>query len=302
MDISDKEPIKTYTRRSRVYVLIAMIVFIIGYYSLISAPIGSNPTTIHISPKESLHAISNDLKDKNIIRSKTLLQLLAELFKSDRQIPWGDYYFNKNSPLFKVAWDLAHGMHNVNPIKITIREGLTNGEISDLLSKNIAGFNKEEFDKNAAAKQGYLFPDTYFFFSLSTTDEIISVLSDNFDKQTAKLRQDVLNSKHSLNDIITMASILEHEASSESDMKIISGILWKRLSLGMPLQVDAAPITYKILGLPSEPIANPGLMSISASLYPVDSPYLYYLYDKNGMIHFAKTFQEHKINIAKYLK
>jgi UPF0755 protein len=303
MDTQDNEStIKTYTRKNRVYVLIAMMAFLIGYYFLISAPFSSRQITIHISSKESLHSISDNLKSKNIINSKTLLLLLVELFKSDKQIPSGDYYFNKNSSILKIAWNLAYGIHNINPIKITIREGLINKEISDLLSANISNFNKEEFDKNAALKQGYLFPDTYFFFPLSTADEIIAVLSEAFNKQIAKLHQDILNSKHSLNEIITMASILEHEAKGETDIKIISGILWKRLSIGMPMQVDSAPITYKQLGLPSAPIANPGLISISASLHPIDSPYLYYLHDKNGMIHFAKTLKDHNINIAKYLK
>ena len=70
----------------------------------------------------------------------------------------------------------------------------------------------------------------------------------------------------------------------------------------MPLQVDSAPLTYKVKGLPVGPICNPGMESIKASIHPIASNYLYYLHDQDGMIHYAKTFAEHKINKLKYLK
>ena len=70
----------------------------------------------------------------------------------------------------------------------------------------------------------------------------------------------------------------------------------------MSLQADAAPETYKTRGLPKLPIGNPGLLAIKAAIYPQSSPYLYYLHDKNGDIHYAKSFAEHQRNIAKYLK
>jgi UPF0755 protein len=101
-----------------------------------------------------------------------------------------------------------------------------------------------------------------------------------------------------------MASLLEKEAQTIEDKKIISGILWKRLSADMLLQVDASLDydTYSYKGLPLAPICNPGIDSIQASLNPVDSPYWYYLSDKNSNIHYSKTFEEHKINKAKYLR
>ena len=302
MDISNQELQQTYTRKNRVYVLIAICVGIIFCYFLLSGPFNESAITIHVSSKEPLSAVSTKLKNKNVIRSTAILELFVMLFKNDKQILVGDYYFKQNSSVISIAWDLAHGIHNVNPIKITLREGLTNNQISDILAQNILDFNVVEFNKNVIDKQGYLFPDTYFFFPLSTTDEVISSLSNNFEKHIAPLHQEILASKHSLNDIISMAAILEHEANGEKDINLISGIAWKRLALGMPLQVDAAPTTYKVAGLPATPIANPGLLCIAASLHPTPSAYLYYLHDKNGIIHFATTFAEHKRNIARYLK
>jgi UPF0755 protein len=98
-----------------------------------------------------------------------------------------------------------------------------------------------------------------------------------------------------------MASLIEGEAKGDIDRGIISGILWKRIKIGMPLQVDASPETYKVKGLPKSPIGNPGIKTIEAAINPQNSPYFYYLHDKNGNIHYAKTFTEHEANIKKYL-
>lgn len=99
-----------------------------------------------------------------------------------------------------------------------------------------------------------------------------------------------------------MASILEGEAKGKEDIGLISGILWKRISLGMPLQVDVDRSTYEKKGFPVAPLNNPGLMSINASLNPIASKYLYYLHDKNGKVHYATSYEEHKRNINNYLK
>ena len=99
-----------------------------------------------------------------------------------------------------------------------------------------------------------------------------------------------------------MASILEGEANGKEDIYIISGILWKRINLGMPLQVDVDKSTYKEKGLPSEPLNNPGLLAIKAAMAPESSVYLYYLHDEDGVVHFARSFEEHKKNINDYLK
>ena len=115
-----------------------------------------------------------------------------------------------------------------------------------------------------------------------------------------------------------MASILEKEARKLETRKVIAGILWKRIEIGMPLQVDAvfgyihatstysptfedlevdSPYnTYTNRGLPPGPIGNPGLESIRAALEPTKTPYLYYLTGKDGFMYYAKTFDQHVAN------
>ena len=98
-----------------------------------------------------------------------------------------------------------------------------------------------------------------------------------------------------------MASIIEKEARTNTDKKIISGILWNRYALGMPLQVDVARETYTQKGLPPTPICNPGLESIKAALEPTKTNYLYYLTGKDSLMHYSATFIGHQANVRKYL-
>lgn len=201
-----------------------------------------------------------------------------------------------------ILWPMVKGSHNAEQIKITFIEGSTNEDIVKLLSDRISNFNKDAFLNDPRSKQGYLFPDTYFFFPFATLDEVLNAMTLNFTKRVSPLDQDIKSSGKSLKDIIIMASILEKEASGKEDIGIISGILWKRIKLGIPLQVDIAPTTYKESGLPEKPINNPGLRAIKAAINPIETSYLFYLHDKDGRVHYAVNFNEHKSNIAKYLK
>lgn len=306
------EPIvkkRTFFRSHKVLYLVFLFCFvvIIGYNAT-SAPTDNRsrtnrqPTIIHIARGQSLSSVALDLENKRIIKHDTLLKVFLTLFKLDTQIERGDYLFDKSLPVWRVAWMLARGDHNIEPVKITFKEGITNEEILILLSTKLSNFRRDLFISDERYRQGYLFPDTYFFYPFTTSNEIISEISRNFTNHINPLKDDILDSGHTEEDIVIMASILEKEAKGKDDAHIISGILWKRLKLGMPLQVDAARETYSKVGLPDKPIANPGAFTLDASLHPKDSPYLFYLHDKNGVTHYGKTFAEHKSNINKYLR
>ena len=282
-------------------VLIAGFILLFVYYFLF-APFGNRDVTMHISNGTSINSVALKLESERAVRSDFTLKIFIKLLKSGKGIISGDYLFKKNSPVWVVAWQVTRGRHNITPIKITIREGLTNEDIATILGDKLAGFRKDIFLTGVNGKQGYLFPDTYFFFSLDTASEITEKLSNNFEAKINKLKPEIDKSGKSMTQILTMASILEGEAGGEEDIGIISGILWKRISKNMPLQVDVDKSTYASKGLPSKPLNNPGLLSINASFNPIDSPYLYYLHDKNGKVHYASTFEEHKRNIENYLK
>ncbi|NMC51740.1 endolytic transglycosylase MltG [Candidatus Kuenenbacteria bacterium] len=176
----------------------------------------------------------------------------------------------------------------------------------------------------AASLEGFLFPDTYRFFNYATLEDVIRKLLNNFDKKLSEeLRTEIKNQERSVFEVITMASIIEREVATENDRPIVAGIFWKRLESGMPLQADStvnyitgkntpavsgvdlkidSPYnTYLYPSLPPGPICNPGLSAIKAAIYPEESEYWFFLTDKNGNVHYAKDFEEHKANKAKYL-
>ncbi len=187
-------------------------------------------------------------------------------------------------------------------IVVTLPEGTNNEQMADILASKLPLFNKQEFLNNKNNIQGYLFPDTYFFTERTNTEEVSKTLNTTFNRKIKELQPSIDMSGKSLSDIIIMASILEEEANGPKDIGVISGILWKRMSIGIPLQVDVSPITYKEKGLPKLPLSNPGLLALQASISSVASPYLYYLHDKSGQVYYARNYNEHRKNIKNYLK
>jgi len=294
---------ETEIKKSNNWILNLPIIFaflMLFIFNFLTAPLANKDVMIHVPTGQSIGAISEDLAMKRAVRYSSILKILVLVLKNDKGITSGDYLIKSKTPVWTVAWQLALGRHNVDQLKITFPEGLNNEEVAAIFAHKLASFRKDLFLAGTYGQQGYLFPDTYYFYPLDTTDELIQKFNNNFNNRIKKL--DLTTSSKNLNQILTMASILEGEASGSVDAGLIAGILWKRISLNMPLQVDVDKRTYSDLGLPKEPLNNPGLTTIMASLNPVDSPYLYYLHDKTGVVHYAKSYEEHKLNIKKYLK
>lgn len=221
-------------------------------------------------------------------------------------------------------------------VAITFPEGMTANEMADKISQagldgqgflNIAENPKkiaEEYDflKNRKVNglEGYLFPDTYYFGPEAGADVIVKKLLDNFgQKIDANVRRAIDGQAKTLEDIVILASMIEKEVNTKEDREMVSGIFWNRLGINQPLQSDAtltyvlgkkkaqysledtksdSPYnTYAVKGLPPGPIANPGLESILAAVYPRKTSYLYFLSNpETGKTVFADTFEGHLIN------
>lgn len=255
---------------------------------------------INIKEGASLRSISKNLEEENIISSRPIFEAFVIFYGGEKHLIPGDYLFDEKVRSYEVAKRISTGEKHLAPVKITIPEGFTVNDIAQLAENKLTYFNKNNFYKDA--KEGYLFPDTYFFLTTDTEKDVLEALNDNFLNKTKDLKTEAEKVGKNFHEVLVMASIIEREAKGEADRDLISGVLWKRISIGMPLQADAAPITYKEKGLPKEPIASPGLASIKSAIYPKATPYLYYLHDKEGNIYFAKTFAEHQKNIQKYLR
>ena len=291
------------SQRVTFYALGGVLFLVLVYFLFFSAPKDfPSGSVTEITYGASLRSVSFHLKDGQIIRSRILFEAFAILYGGEKHIISGKYLFEDKIPVWSVARRVAEGKRGLLAVKVTIPEGFDITQTSEVFVSNLMNFNREIFLAAARDKEGYLFPDTYFFFNTDTEADVVKLMSENFKKKTAPLAPEIAVSGRTEKEIIVMASIVEREAKGEKDREVISGILWKRLAMDRPLQVDAAPVTYKERGLPESPIASPGLLAIKAAIYPKSSPYLYYLHDADGNIHYAKNFEEHKANKIKYLK
>lgn len=287
-------------------------------------PIGS---IYDLKSGQTLSAVSDNLLHLNIIRSTFWFKSFVYIFSFGHvTVIEGDYALYNKQNVLNLAWRISHGQLDIVPIRITIPEGTSVHEMADIFSKNFPSFNKKVF-LNLVEKgnyEGYLFPDTYFIMPNMNEADIIKLLNNNFYEKIKEVSDDIKKFGKPESDVIKMASILEEEARTIESREIIAGILWRRISIGMALQVDSsfkyingkttATITaddlkidspynsYTNRGLPPTPISNPGLDAIKAAINPKNSPYLYFLTDKDGNMHYAATFEEHVANKIKYLK
>ena len=286
-----------------IYSFFTILLFTFFYFFFLKAPSGFPlGKIVQIEQGTGLRVISLQLKQEHIISSRTAFEAFVIIYGGERHLIPADYLFEDKEPVWEVARRIFRGDRHLAPVKVTIPEGFNVSDIANTFILKLANFNKEKFLLLAKEKEGYLFPDTYFFFTNATEVEVFRSMSDNFEKKITPLIPKIISSGKNEKDIIVMASIVEGEAKGDADREVIAGILWKRISIGMPLQVDSAPETYKVKGLPKSPIGNPGLLAIESAISPKSSSYLYYLHDKSGFIHYAITFADHKANIKKYLK
>ena len=302
------------TFKAKISVAAAVFFILAGNFWLffLSAPkdFPSGKTTV-IEKGTGLAEISGRLEKEGLVRSQSGFALYARVSNKSKKIKYGKYLFNEPVSVFSLTSRLAKGEFGFKPVKVVIPEGLTVKEIAEQFG-DFENFDKKEFLEKTAGLEGYLFPDTYLFLPGAEMEQIIGTMTDNFRKKAGDIGQD----------IVIMASLIEKEVSDSGDRKIVSGILWKRLEIGMPLQVDAvfpyitgkreilsddlkidSPYnTYLYKGLPLGPIANPGLDAIISAMNPIETKYLFYISDKKGITHFAATLEDHNKNIEKYLK
>ena len=274
---------------------------------------------------ENLNEIVQRLKNEGFIRNTLVFKFILKKDNLANKIQAGDFKLSRSMNSREIALQLQHGTLD---IWVTIPEGLRSEEVYQILAKNFA-IDFKSWQAGTKDKEGYLFPETYLIPKQATASMITKIMTDTFEEKSKNLG--MINPQ----DII-MASLVEREAKFAKDRPIVAGILKKRLENDWPLEVDAAiqyavnglkcrPIqqdakcwwspvspedlkidsaynTYQNKGLPPTPISNPGLEAIKAAINPKETDYWFYLSDKAGNIHYAKTLEEQEANIEKYLK
>jgi UPF0755 protein len=304
---------------------IIVIALLAIYYFAFSSPSNFTPgTTVLIESGQSISGISQLLEDEHVVRSTFVLRSLLILFGGEHNTSAGLYVFASHQNVFSIAMRIRHGEYGYIPVKMTIPEGFTTAQIADLTHQLFPNIDRDTFYAEIKPDEGYLFPDTYFFPPEATPLMIEDRLKSEFSSETDSLAPEIAAQGKTLQQIITMASILEAEVQTDSDRKLVADILWRRINIGMRLQVDStlsyilgktsaeltdadlktdSPYnTYLNAGLPPTPISNPGIEAIQAALNPTPNNYLYFLSDGHGITHFAVTYAEHVQNKQKYLK
>lgn len=271
--------------------------------ALVFPPLGfPADAVIEIPEGATVERIAQILYERQVIRSPFIFSLLASQHNAAKSLKAGFYQFEKPLLAGEVARRIEEGFFSKDLVKFTVPEGLSVAQLAELASQNLPGISAEDFAREAHPFAGYLFPDTYFVPPQITSEQLIKTMRENFAEQLEPLQSAIEKSDRSLAEIINLAALVEEEASGDNGArKIVAGILWKRLDKKMRLEVDVASSTYEKIGLPSQPIVSPGLAVIKAALGPQATDYWFYLSDQNGKMHYAKTFEEHKQNIAKYL-
>ena len=316
---------------------------------------GKEAIAFRIERGESAQSIGTRLKDADIIQFAISFNLYARIRGISHLIQFGNYTIRSDMSVNDLL-KMFYVKGSPDEVVITILEGWTVKDVARYLEsiglfpateflreidadfagefsflKNVSQVKGPRIDAERHYLQGYLFPDTYRVFRDASPMSVIKKMLENFDKKLTKsMRTEAILPRKTISEIITMASLLEREVRGQEDKAIVSGILWKRLQLKMPLQTDATIVfvktngfgsldgnqkiyfddlklksaynTYLNPGLPPGPISNPGIESIEAAIYPKSSPYLYYLSAPDGKTIFSKTLDEHNRNKAKHLK
>ena len=330
--------VKFFKNTTSVVSAVLLLVFILICFEVyIPENYNSNETiTFTVEKGWSDKDISSSLQKLGIIRNKYFFSFYSIISLKHSSLQAGEYSLSPRMSIYDIVSKMAEG--SVIKDEVVILEGWDINDIGKYLQgKGICSQNyfvaltKKDYSgkfsfladkpKNLNL-EGYLFPDTYEIGKGETCDDLVTAMLTNFDqKLTPAYRTEIKNQKKSIFNIVTMASLLEKEVRTSDDKKIVSGILWKRISAGMPLQLDCtvnyitgknaascsisdtkinSPYnTYMYTGLPKGPIANPGIDSITAAIYPTATNYWYYLTD--GKTIFSETLAQQDAAQAKYL-
>ncbi|WP_027365588.1 endolytic transglycosylase MltG [Desulfotruncus alcoholivorax] len=316
------------------------LVFAIMSYRISLMPVNApkaDQITVVVPKQATTSTIAGILKSSGVIRNASAFRLYARMEGVDGKLKPGTYIMNTAMTVPEITWVLVKGP--ADRIKLTIPEGYTVAQIAGLLEQKGLSSRAEftnalnqnwqfsflkQLPDNKYNLEGYLFPDTYFLGPGSGPDKIVEMMLQNFEQVME--RNDYINKARakglSLNEAVTVASMVEREARVESERPRIAGVIYNRLKAGMPLQIDAtvqyalgkqkekllysdleinSPYnTYKIYGLPPGPIANPGWPSLKAAIEPEKNDYLYYCAKPDGSHAFARTLAEHNKNVQKY--
>ncbi len=321
----------------------------------------TDSTTVKLELPESpnLDLVTDQLVEHGVINEATFFKMYANLTKSGNNFNQGVFDIPKNLDYEAVINYLQGNANRVDVISVTIPEGKSIQEIAEILVEAKVLKSTDEFlelcnsntfdedydfltkidntDKRYYKLEGYLYPDTYNCYVNEDPELTISRCLSNFEvqmysKQTIegyekriKLNEEAEKTGYSIDQILTIASIIQAEAANEDDMYYISSVIHNRLNDGIDhgtasLDMDSTMFypyrnqdaipeseranfkssynTYNFHGLPPGPICNPGMTAILAAINPKDTNYMYFCHSSDGEPYYATNFDDHQYNLS----
>lgn len=341
-------------------------VFVYTYIDSALKPVDAKSTeyvTVEIPSGSSAKEIGSILEKQGLIKSGQVFNYYTK-FKSYANFQSGYYNLQKSMSLDSIAKELQKGGTDTPQPpslgKLTIPEGYTLDQIAQAVEKSsnkkvsisakdfLAKAQDEAFITKMVAKypkllsglptkdkgvkyrlEGYLFPATYHYTADTTVESLIDQMLEAMDSNLSKY-YDTLSSKNlTVNDVLSVASLVEKEGSTDEDRKNIASVFYNRLNQGMPLQsniailyaqgklgqkttlaedaaidtnIDSAFNVYKNPGLMPGPVDSPSLSAIEATINPNKTDYLYFVANtETGTVYYATTYEEHAKNVEEHV-
>ncbi|MBR2461062.1 MAG: endolytic transglycosylase MltG [Clostridia bacterium] len=321
-------------------ILLAREIFALGERS-----VGAEPIEIELDSELDTGEVAGVLKENSLIGSKTLFRLYSRIRGKYRVFAPGKYIISPSAGYDGIILRLSGGESaKRRQVSVTVPEGSTVEDILRIVCDEngicsreslINEINSGDFSEYGFVGdipdngrlyrlEGYLYPDTYYFYSDSSAYTVVDRMLQNFEQHFDERHLEACRKmKMTVDEAVTLASMIMKEAKSVSDYPLVSSVFHNRKnsrSFGGRFQSDAtltyalgrpmrggdkdAPVpynTYKYAGYPPSAICNPDISAISYALCPDRTSYYYFVSDRNGDMHYATTYSAHRRNVSKYL-
>lgn len=289
---------------------------------------------VYVPKGSSMPQVVRLMEEGGVLRHPLAFRVLVRLTMTGRRLQYGEYTFPSPPSALDVFRKVVSG--DVTRFSVTVPEGSNLFDIARILGEH-GLVEPAEFLEAASSRsllsslgipgdtaEGFLFPDTYQLVKYMTPEEILEIMARRFHEAARAIEEPARRAGLSMHEVVTVASIIEKETSVEEEKPLVSAVIRNRIARGMPLQMDPTVIyglrkfdaeltkkdlrtpgpynTYLNKGLPPGPIANPGLSSLKAALFPAKTDYLYFVSRNDGSHTFSETLSGHETAVASYRK
>ena len=314
-----------------IFVIMIIIITIWQCFKIVDTPLKiKDEEIIEVAEGDSFYGVLNKLSEEDKIKNEFLVKLYLKIRGIKPEVLAGTYKLDKSMTLDEIITLLSNDS-TIGKIYITIPEGYTIDDIATELEENnicssedfinsVKNYDLPAYVSNNPNKrynlEGFLFPDTYSFNENENADFVVKTMINRFEEVWQELVQSLNLSiaDDEIEKIVNVASIIEKEAVVDSERSLISSVIYNRIAIEMPLQIDATVIysygyhiekiyekhleidspynTYMYYGLPIGPISNPGRASLMAALKPEKTDYLYYLLESEYTHYFTDNYDD----------